>query len=128
MRISAALIAAISAPVLLLTACTAKGSEPLTGTVIEKEHEEAVYGTRQVPVTKKTCTKTTRKGRTTKTCTVVDTGKTRKDTYLKRGECYELDIRVGADEVVEVCNKDAYNALDVEDRYSSEIDYSKEAS
>lgn len=124
MRISAALIAALSVPGLLLTACTAS-TEPVTGTVIEKEHEAAVYGTRKVPITKKTCTTTRRNGRNTKTCTTVATGRTRKDEYLKKAECYELDIRVSADEVVEVCNKDAYYALNVEDRYSSEVDYSE---
>lgn len=125
MRISAALITAISVPVLLLTACTVKNDEPLRGIVIDKEHEEAVYGTRQVPVTKKKCTTTRRNGRTTTSCTTVNTGKTKKDRYLKKHECYELDIRVSDGEVVEVCNEDAYFALNIEDRYSSAKDYSE---
>lgn len=125
MRISAALIAAISTPVLLITACTTKDSKPITGTVFEKEHEEAVYGTRKVPVTKKTCTAKI-KHKTPQTCTTVNTGKTKKGPrYLKKAECYELSIQVSADEVVEICDKAAYKALDVKDRYSSEVDYNQ---
>lgn len=120
MRISGVLIAAISAPVLLLTACTTESAEPVRGTVIDKEHEEAVYGTREVPI--KSCTTTTRKSRTKKTC--VTTGTTTKP-YLKKKACYELDIRVSTEKVAEVCDKDAYFALNVGDRYSSKTDYSE---
>lgn len=121
MRISGVLIAAISAPVLLLTACASEGTETVRGTVIDKEYEAAVHGERNVPV--KSCTTTTHKRRTTKTCTTTGS---KKQKYVKKAACYELDIQLNnSDEVIEICDKAAYDALDVKDRYSSATDYSE---
>lgn len=125
MRISLVLTALIATPV-LLTACAAESAEPVRGTVVDKEYEEAVYGTRKVPVTKKTCAKrwSSVKKQMVETCTSSTVGH-KKERYVKKHECYELGIRLNNGDVIERCDKAAYNVLDVEDRYSSDVNYSE---
>lgn len=108
--------------VLALTGVACKPSDPLTDTVVEKEYEPAVYGTRTVDVTKRQCTTRLVDGKTRTTCTRVKTG-TRTESYLKKGECYELDIRTDDGVVVETCDRDAFNVLRVGDRYNSQGSY-----
>jgi hypothetical protein len=122
MRISLALTVAVAAPVLMLTACAADSAEPVRGTVIDKEHEPAKYDRRTVDVTKER----TRNKKGVRSCTSVKVG-TKKVRSLVKAECYELDILTKDDGVVQICDEDAYKALDVKDRYSSKQDYTKAA-
>lgn len=42
-------------------------------------------------------------------------------------ECYELDILLDYNgQIDEICDEAAYKELNVEDRYSSDIDYNRE--
>jgi len=136
MRISLAITALLTTPVLLLTACGTDGTyvKPLKGTVIEKEYEPAKTKKTKVPVTRRICATTPAKvkknGKTTKnkrTCTSAATGRTRTVTTTVRKECYELDIRLPNGTETEVCDKYAFYALIPGDRYSSAVDYSKKA-
>lgn len=112
----------VTVAVLVLTGAACETSDPLTGTVVEKEYEPAVYGKRTVDVTKRQCTMRLVNGQSKTVCTTVKTG-TRTESYLKKGECYELDIRADDGVVVETCDRDAFNALRVGDRYNSQGSY-----
>lgn len=106
MRISIALITLITAPAMLV-ACASTPDEPVRGTVVEKEFEPA----RHCPTTS---AKNKQKRKTHKPCT-------------PRRECYELDILLDYNgQIVEICDRAAYLTLDVEDRYSSDVDYNRE--
>lgn len=135
MRISLALAALLTTPVLLLTACSSGGTyvKPLKGTVVEKKYEPAKTKKTQVPVTRRICATTPAKmkknGKTTKakrTCTSAATGHTRTVTTTVRKECYELGIRLPNGKETEVCDKYAFYALIVGDTYSSAKDYRKQ--
>ncbi len=123
MRISLILTGLIGTAMLFtVTACN-ETSTPLKGTVVGKEHEKAEYGLKTVDITQERCTKSL-KGK--RTCTTIKTGKTTQKPYPKKAECYELDIKVtGSDETIEVCNQDAYYALNIGDPYDSSKDYTE---
>jgi hypothetical protein len=127
MRTSLAISALIATPVLLLTACGTHTttSHPVRGTVIEKEYEPAKTKTKRVAVKGRSCkTKTNRLTKKTKTtCKNVTTGYRRKTITIKK-ECYEVEIRVDrTGRELDLCDKGAYYALRVGDRYSSAINY-----
>lgn len=114
MRISLVLAAAVGAAALFtVTGCQA--SEPVKGTVVEKKHEPAKPGTKT-----KTCRSVKQPNGTYKNvCSTAVTG--------AKPECYELEIRTKDGEEVEVCDKDAFLALDVDDPYDSSRNYSGES-
>lgn len=126
MRVSFILAAIIGLPMMLsTTSCTTVDAEPVTGVVVEKEHENPVYGEKKLNPTKQQCT-TSPKGK--RTCKQVK-GPSTTVTYIKKSECYELDIRItqndGSQKIVETCDKDAYGVLEPGDPYDSSKDYSK---
>jgi hypothetical protein len=88
----------LTVPLLFLTTACENSNEPTKGRVIDKEY---VAGQVCTPSKKKAC--------------------------ASRPECYSLEILTDhTGEIVEVCDKAAYEVLNVEDRYSSAIDYSRE--
>lgn len=95
------ILAALAASAFLV-ACGSTVDQPVRGTVVDMEHEPA-----------KTCPPKKKKS---KPCT-------------PKQECYELDILLDySGDIVEVCDKAAYMVLDTRhnNRYSSDIDYSRE--
>lgn len=123
MRTSLLIASLIAAPVLLITAC-GPNAAPTKGTVVEKEYEAAKTKTQHTPITRQTCTTSRVKGKSRRTCTNVKTGRYKTSTATVKHECYELDIRQANGDVTEICDRAAYYALNVGDRYSSAINYS----
>lgn len=133
MRISTALALAVCAPVLLVvTSCGDDGEEIdtparrsplLVGTVTDKDYEPAVYKPKKVAITENKCK--TKNGKTT--CTKVSTGKTKTVQEKVYDECWELEIATPDGESVDICDINAYKALDVDDPYNSNTDYGRTA-
>lgn len=116
MRFSLVLTACVGGAMMLaVTACQPAESTPIKGTVVEKEHHPADWGTE-----KKVCSTTpAQKGKPSKeTCSKTITG--------TKPECYELEIRTQDGAEVDVCDKAAYSVLDIDDPYDSSQDYSRE--
>lgn len=129
MRTSLAITALITAPLFFTVACTdgshtapAKAAA-VKGTVVDKEYGPAKKKTTKEPVKTRVCS-SGREGK--KTCRTVVV-RYRTVTRIVEKECYELEIRLADGSTTEVCNKAAYDVLNVTDRYSSAIDYSRKA-
>lgn len=113
MRTSFALALLIASPVLItVTACDKPSPPPsyIEGTVEAKEYERAVYGTKKVDITKRKCDF---RGRN---CKQVTTG-SEEHAYIKTPACFELEILTADKRLVEICNIDAYEALDPGDPF-----------
>lgn len=126
MRLSAVLASLIAAPAMfIVTACTSTSDtpEPLHGIVVDEEYKPAQHGTKKVAETVERCTRNT-KGK--RTCTTSKTGRLTELKYLKRSECYEVEVQLNdTHDVIDVCDEGAYNALEPGDHYDSSKDYSE---
>ncbi|MET9158250.1 hypothetical protein ABZX56_11020 [Streptomyces parvulus] len=106
-------IVAAAAALALLAGCGA-GAGP-SGTVTEKEHEDARTTWRTEPKTKQECTSRRTSTGTTRSCRTVPDG-TRRVRDVKP-ECWELELDTGD----EVCvDEDLWNRTAVGDEYGGE--------
>lgn len=92
---SIAALAAVPVAVLLLAAC---GSDPVHGTITEKEYKRGTTTYTTEPVTRSECSTTRKNGKTKKSCHQVKTGTTKRVEHHKK-ECYQIELDNDAHEL-----------------------------
>lgn len=111
-------IAVLTAPLLAVVACqssTANGPGPLNGRVVKKEYRAPDVEMEVSEVARERYVIDDEGNRDTVVVEVTETAPS-----TKSPECYRLAVRRSDGDIVDICNKKAYKALDVDDEFSEE--------